>query len=522
MEITSGVIKTDYLVIGSGVAGLRAAVELAQAGRVLVITKDKVSESSTEYAQGGVAVALSDEDEIGFHLKDTIAAGAGLCDPGNVSILVSEGPERVRELISWGARFDRDGSRLAFTREAAHSQRRILHARGTSTGKEIERALLARVRATPGISKYDFSFTVDLIVKDGAVVGALVLRENERALTAVYAKAVVLATGGIGQVYQRTTNPLVATGDGMAIAYRAGASLVDMEFVQFHPTSLYVPSAPQFLLSEAMRGEGAFLVNGAGERFMGAYHPKAELAPRDVVSRAIVSEMVREGGGHVYLDLRHMDAGFVRRRFPRIYSTCLGCDIDITEDLVPVSPAAHYMMGGVRTDGRGETDLPGLFAAGEVACTGVHGANRLASNSLLEGIVFGARAGESAARYGRTVRLARGLAVPVSYGGRELKNLDAAKIRSSLRRLMWSKAGIIRCGKSLEEALSRLRGWSALEEGAFMTRRELELRNMVVVAGLITKAACGRKGSVGAHYRSDYKTRGRGWKGHISFRRERG
>jgi L-aspartate oxidase len=520
VEITSEAIRTDYLVIGSGVAGLRAAIELARSGRVLVITKDKPSESSTEYAQGGVAVALSDEDEIGFHFKDTIAAGDGLCDEDNVRILVTEGPERIRELISWGAQFDREGSKLAFTREAAHSQKRILHAKGDSTGKEIERALLAKVRATKGIEKYDFSFTVELMVKDGVVVGALVLKEREKKLVAVYAKAVVLATGGLGQVYQRTTNPLVATGDGVAIAYRAGASVVDMEFVQFHPTSLFVPLAPQFLLSEAMRGEGAILVNTKGERFMPSYHPKAELAPRDVVSRSIVSEMGRTGSDHVCLDLRHLDAGFVKKRFPRIYSTCLSYDVDITEDLIPVSPAAHYVMGGVWTDKDGATDLTGLYAAGEVACTGVHGANRLASNSLLEGIVFGARAGAAAAAYGRGVRHGRRAPEPVVYTGGAVRSFDAVKIRSSLRRLMWSKAGIIRSGRTLDEALERLGSWSFIEEGSFLTRRELELRNMILAGVLIAKAASLRNGSVGAHYRSDAKTRGRGWKRHITFKRD--
>ena len=519
MEIISEVISTDYIVIGSGVAGLRAAVELSRAGRVLVITKDKASESTTEYAQGGVAVALSDEDEIGFHLKDTIDAGDGLCNEDNVRILVTEGPERIKELISWGAQFDKEGSKLAFTREAAHSQNRILHAKGDSTGKEIERALLAKVRACGNIKKYDFSFTVDLIVRDGAVVGALVLQEREKKLVAIYAKAVVLATGGLGQVFQRTTSPMVATGDGMAIAYRAGATMVDMEFVQFHPTSLFVPLAPQFLLSEAMRGEGALLVNTNGERFMPSYHPMAELAPRDVVSRSIVSEMVKTGSGFVHLDLRHLGASFLKKRFPRIYSTCLTYDLDITEDLIPVSPAAHYMMGGVRTDENGATDLPGLFAAGEVACTGVHGANRLASNSLLEGIVFGARAGLAAAEAVHGIKLTTKGLEPVLYSGREFKRLDLAKARTSLRKLMWSKAGIIRCGKSLGEALEKMASWPKLEEGFFMSRQGLELRNMAVSGSLIAQAAFTRKGSVGAHYRSDATTRGRGWKRHITFKK---
>ncbi len=521
MEITSGAISTDYIVIGSGVAGLRAAIELARAGKVLVITKDRATESSTEYAQGGVAVALSDEDEIGFHLKDTIAAGDGLCSEENVRILVTEGPERIRELISWGAQFDREGRegvKLAFTREAAHSKRRILHANGDSTGREIERAMLARVKATDNIKKYDYSITVDIIVNDGQAEGALVWREREKKLTAVYAKAVVLATGGLGQIFQRTTNPEVATGDGFAIAYRAGATLTDMEFVQFHPTSLYVPRAPQFLLSEAMRGEGALLVNVRGERFMPGYHAKAELAPRDVVSRAIVSEMQRTKSEHVYLDLRHLDAGFVRNRFPRIYSTCLKFDIDITEDMIPVSPAAHYMMGGVWTDKDGGTDIPGLYAAGEVACTGVHGANRLASNSLLEGIVFGARAGIAAAAHGLKKPIPRKDAITYKASGAAKDDLP--KIRSRLRRLMWGDVGIIRSGESLGRAIDVIDGWREFRDLGPLSRPWLELKNMLTVGELISKAAIARKGSVGAHYRTDYKTRGRGWERHIRFKRD--
>ncbi|MHB8173333.1 MAG: L-aspartate oxidase [Nitrospirota bacterium] len=519
MEITSDAISTDYIVIGSGVAGLRAAIELARAGSVLVITKDRATESSTEYAQGGVAVALSDEDEIGFHFKDTIAAGAGLCNEDNVRILVTEGPERIRELISWGAQFDREGVKLAFTREAAHSKRRILHAQGDSTGREIERALLAKVRATENIKKYDYSITVDIIVNDGRAAGALVWREREKKLTAIYARAVVLATGGLGQVFQRTTNPEVATGDGFAIAYRAGASLTDMEFVQFHPTSLYVPRAPQFLLSEAMRGEGALLVNINGERFMPGYHPKAELAPRDVVSRAIVSEMLKTNSEHVYLDLRHLDAGFVRGRFPRIYSTCLKFDIDITEEMIPVSPAAHYMMGGVWTDKDGGTDVPGLYAAGEVACTGVHGANRLASNSLLEGIVFGARAGIAAAAHGLEKPLPK--KDVVKYKAAEAVKDDLLKVRSQLRRLMRGDVGIIRSGESLGRAIDAISGWRGFrEDSGPLSRPWLELKNMLAVGELISKAALSRKGSVGAHYRTDYKTRGRNWQRHISVKRD--
>jgi L-aspartate oxidase len=522
VETASGVQTTDFLVIGSGVAGLRAAVELAREGKVLVVTKDRVRESSTEYAQGGVAVALSDEDEIGFHFKDTLAAGNGLCNEENVRILVSEGPERINELISWGAQFDKEGSKLAFTREAAHSQKRILHAQGDSTGKEIERALVAKVKATKGISKSEFSVTVDLIVRDGRVVGALVLNEREKTLTAIYARAVVLATGGLGQVYQRTTNPAVATGDGMAIAWRAGASMVDMEFVQFHPTSLFVPLAPQFLLSEAMRGEGGLLINVQGERFMPGYNPMAELAPRDIVSRSIVSEMVKTNSDHVFLDMRHLGREFVSKRFPRIYSTCLSYDLDITEDLIPVSPAAHYMMGGVKTGSDGATDLPGLYAAGEVACTGVHGANRLASNSLLEGIVFGTRAGIAAAESGRGFKLSKKTAAPIKCKMANIPGIDIGKERISLRRLMWSKTGIIRCGVSLAEAEEGLKRLAPVADGSFMTRGELELRNMAIVSGLIQKAASERKGSVGAHYRSDFKDKGKDWERHITFKRAAG
>lgn len=507
-------ITTDFLIIGAGVAGLRAALSAAGAGDVLVITKDRMSESSSEYAQGGVAVALSDEDEISIHFDDTIVAGAGLCDEKAVRVLVEEGPERIRELIDCGACFDRDGVNLLFTREGAHSKSRILRAGGDSTGKEMVRALSDAAARNPRITRREFLFTIDLLIAPdtGRCCGALVLDEKTGSIFPVYARAVILATGGAGQVYMRTTNPSVATGDGMAIAWRAGATLTDMEFVQFHPTSLYLPSAPPFLLSEAMRGEGAVLRNIEGERFMQRYDERAELAPRDIVSRAILSEMVTTLASHVFLDLTSLDQTFIKERFPRIYTTCLQYDIDITEEPIPVSPSAHYIMGGVRTDLNGACDIPGLYAAGEVACAGVHGANRLASNSLLEGLVFGARCGMAvASEETAPVRI-----IDVTPAARPSgKRPDVAKARGVVRKTLWDKVGIIRCAKSLHEAQSRLSHLEPLLDYPFSDRASLEVRNMLAVGKLITEAALSRKGSVGAHYRSDAKTRGENWQSHI-------
>jgi len=516
----------DFLIIGSGVAGLRAAIELAPHGNVAVVTKDRPAESSTEYAQGGIAVALSDEDEVGIHFEDTLRAGDGLCREKTVKILVEEGPERIRELISWGAEFDKEGTKLDFTMEAAHSRKRVLHAHGDSTGKELERVLLHKVRSLPAVRKYPFAFTEDLIIKDGECLGAFIL--VERKITALFAKATVLATGGAGQIFLRTTNPAVATGDGMAIALRAGAVLEDMEFIQFHPTVLFAPSAPQFLLSEAMRGEGAILRNLHKEPFMKSYHPDAELAPRDVVTRAILSQMVRTQSNHVYLDLTHLDAHFIKNRFPRIYATCLQYDLDITKEPIPVSPAAHYVMGGVKTGSDGATSIKGLYAAGEVACTGVHGANRLASNSLLEGLVFGARAGRAAAGYDRQISAdcpeAEGQIIKKGMNSESsfyrISNFELEEVRHSLRRLMWEKVGIIRCEESLDEARKKLEKWSFILDKTFRTRRELELKNMLEVSKIITESARRRKGSSGAHYRSDYPIKEEGWERHLIFKKD--
>ena len=511
-------INTDFLIIGGGVAGLRAALELARNGEVLVVTKDAPTESSSEYAQGGVAVALSDEDEISIHFDDTIKAGDGLCLRKAVGTLVEEGPTRIRELILWGAEFDKEGLKLAFTQEAAHSKRRILHAQGDSTGREIIRVLIDRVRSTHTVSKIDFAFTRDLIIQNGRCIGALVCQHAQRKILVITARAVLLATGGAGQLFERTTNPAVATGDGMAMAFRAGATLVDMEFIQFHPTALYRTGAPQFLLSEAMRGEGGMLKNIYHERFMDRYHPARELAPRDVVTRAIHSEMAATGASNVFLDMTHLNADYLIRRFPRIYRTCKDLGIDITAEPIPVSPAAHYIMGGVKTDLWGATNVPGLFAAGETACTGVHGANRLASNSLLEGLVYGERAGLAAARYARK-HFNRNTALPrILFPGKKLDRVSSRAlselldIRASLKKLMWEKVGIVRNKKELTAALRQLREWGRRMKGHAPDRSLFELKNMITASMLVTRSALLREGSVGAHFRSDFPSKGKNWR----------
>jgi L-aspartate oxidase len=488
-------MKTDFLIVGAGVAGLRAAIELAGAGQVLVVAKDEIRESSSEYAQGGIAAALSDDDEVELHEQDTLAAGDGLCDREAVRTLVEEGPRAIEELLAWGAEFDRDGSQLLFAREGAHSRSRVIHAHGDSTGREILKTLWHKASSYPSIRVLSFTAITELLRGgNGEVAGAAAHDAWAGSFVQIHAKATLLATGGLGRVYEATTNPDVATGDGVALAYRAGATISDIEFVQFHPTALYLPKAPHFLLSEALRGEGAYLRNRAGERFMTRYHAMGELAPRDVVSRSMVQEMIRTGSDSILLDLTHLPAGHVRNRFPRIYETVARFGIDLERMPAPVHPAAHYAMGGVRTDLDGLTSIPRLFAAGEAACTGVHGANRLASNSLLEGVVYGARAG-------RAMRELAGasFAEPAPPGAPLFPRISEVELRN----LAWRRLGILRDAAGLAEAVQTLES-TPFSELAAPTRMDYEVRNMHQVALLIAHCALARKESRGAHRRLDF------------------
>ncbi len=488
---------TDFLIIGAGVAGLRAAIQLAPAGRVTVLAKREVTDSNTQFAQGGIAAALSDEDEISLHLQDTLNAGDGLCNVEAAKALVEDAPQRIEELIQWGTDFDRLGTKLTFGREGAHSRNRILHAHGDSTGREILRALYAKAKTLKNISVYEFEFSAQLLNCDG-------IRGVELAGgSTIAACAVLLATGGVGQLYRNTTNPAVATADGVAMAYRAQAEISDMEFIQFHPTALYLNGAPRFLLSEALRGEGAYLRNDQMVRFMPNCHEMAELAPRDVVARAIVRELEHSQASDpkVYLDLRHVDGETVKARFPRIRATCLQYGIDIARDLIPIRPAAHYSMGGVRTDLTGQTTLPGLYAAGEAAATGVHGANRLASNSLLEGLVFGARAGNKMREELRKVKT-EPAEKQAEYSNGPVE-IEIEKVIQEIQNLMWQDVGIVRDAAGLRRAGQRLESLTPLLAKP-QTRRGWEGLNLCQAGLLVARSALAREESRGAHFRSDF------------------
>jgi L-aspartate oxidase len=519
---------TDFIVVGAGIAGLRAAISLAAHGHVLAITKEQLGESNTSYAQGGIAVAISGAEDIVEHLSDTRAAGDGLVDRESALVLVAEGPARVEELLAWGTDFDRDATSgaLLLTREGAHSRNRILHANGDATGAEIGRALLAHARSHPAIELMEWTTCTDLLLNvEGRVCGVALVNRDGQQFTA-RARAVLLASGGAGQVYSQTTNPSVATGDGIAAAYRAGAAIADMEFYQFHPTALLLPDVPRFLLSEALRGEGAHLINQQGERFMHRYHSLLELAPRDVVARAITRESLPENPGDplrpVYLDMRHLAAEHpeldLAQRFPGISAFLAQHGLALHCDLLPIGPAAHYLMGGIETDAAGRTSLPGLYAAGEVACTGVHGANRLASNSLLEGLVFGARAAETMLTEQQAISAAERLHTPhdaqpaSSDAGARSEHADAiAAIRQTLREEMWRDAGLLRDAAGLERAaacIAKLGQRSMPLLANYAARRDAtELRNLLDLSDLIVRSALAREESRGAHYRNDFPQR---------------
>ena len=497
-------LECDFLIVGSGIAALRAAIELSADGQTLVLTKGGAEQGSTALAQGGIAAAVGEADSPELHAADTLEAGDGLCRAEAVRVLTEFGPRYVRELIDWGARFDREpDGRIALAREAAHSVRRVLHARD-ATGREISRVLWRRVSGLPGVRVIEHAMAVDAVVADGRCSGARFLDEQGRRGT-VTAAATLLATGGAGRVFSETTNPPAATGDGIAIAYRSGARMADLEFVQFHPTALNVDGAPRFLLSEALRGEGAVLVNDAGVRFMQEVDAAGDLAPRDRVARAISREADRTGG-QVYLTLEDLGPDFVHRRFPTIAAACGRVGLDLARDRIPVGPAAHYLMGGIDVDLDGRTSVAGLFAAGEVACSGVHGANRLASNSLLEGLVFGAVAGEAmrrwAADHGRPAPAPSadpGAAAPATPSG--------APSESDVRDLMWREVGLFRDGPRLARALEKLGEWAAALTHPAPDAAAARLASVVTVGCLMARAALRRTESRGAHFRSDFPER---------------
>jgi L-aspartate oxidase len=505
----------DYIIVGSGLAGLFAAILAAEHGTVLLLTKETLEQSNTWFAQGGIAAAVSEQDSPELHMQDTLVAGAGLADRAAVRVLTEEGPCCVAELRRLGVPFDTHDGAIALGLEGAHSVPRVLHAGGDATGARIAATLMARVREAPAITVAEHCFVTELLLEAGRVMGVRALAGSDGGReVAYYGQHVVLATGGAGQLYLHTSNPAVATADGVALAFRAGAAVGDMEFFQFHPTVLALDGAPRFLISEAVRGEGAVLLNAHGERFMPRYHERAELAPRDVVARAILAELMRTGSRCVYLDITHRTESFLRRRFPTIFSSCERYGLNMARERLPVAPAAHYFMGGVRTNLWGETSLPGLYACGEVANTRVHGANRLASNSLLEALVFARR----------IVQRTLGAAGPAEGVNPELRltvRLPEAcsgllPALAELQQLMWEHAGMVRHRAGLEGALAQLDAWlGAAAATPPRTRREHELANLLLTGRLVATAALMREESRGAHYRTDFPAPRDEWRHHI-------
>ncbi len=508
----------DVLIIGAGIAGARAALEIDPSLRVVVVTKDRVDLSNSAWAQGGIAGALDPSDTITRHAEDTIAAGAGLCDEQVVQAVVAEAPELIRELVQYGARFDDIDGTIALTLEGGHSHRRVAHALGDATGAEVMRALIARLRESRSIDIWEQTFTIDLLTNEGECRGALVWNAHH-GKTFVWAKQTILATGGAGRLYRETTNPEVATADGQAAAFRAGAELRDMEMMQFHPTVLYIAGSSRHLISEAVRGEGGHLVDATGRRFMSDYDERLELAPRDVVSRAITEQMVKTHSPCVFLDLRHIPPARVAERFPHIGQVCREFGLDLAHDLIPVRPGAHYMIGGLTVDLDGRSTLPGLWAAGEVTSSGLHGANRLASNSLLEGLFYGRMCG----RHASATALQRDdsfRAQPIDSDWPEPTKdddeLNLADLRNSLSALMWRNVGIRRDESGLTQAAEQVEFWDGYVGGReFNATAGWELQNMLLVARTMIVSALERKESRGVHFRSDYPEPDEGQARHV-------
>jgi L-aspartate oxidase len=526
-SVTTHQQSTDYLVIGAGVAGLRAAIEASQHGSVTVVTKGTVEDSNTWHAQGGIASVLDKTDSFDLHIQDTLRTGCSLCDEKVVDLVVHQGPQLIRQLLDWGCAFDLVDGQIATTTEGGHSHPRIAHAHGDETGKIIAQTLIAKARQQRNITIIENFFSIDLLTTcgeqgrttDNKCLGVIGW-QKEKDARIIWAANTILATGGAGQLYRETTNPSCATADGLAMAYRAGAVLQDMEFVQFHPTTLYIAGASRALITETLRGEGAVLRDTKGRAFMKDYNPAAELAPRDIVSRAILTQMLKTKSTHVYLDIRHFDKQHFTKRFPVISELCDSFDIDISKDLIPVRPSAHYMVGGVKTDIAAKTNIENLYACGEVTSTGLHGANRLGSNSLLEGLVFGRIAGQTPAtlkpaNFGQSI-------IKYQIPHSELRHLDTSDVKNSLRALMWRNVGITRKSPEMRQAIDQIRFWQRyVMDKAFDSPAGWELQNMLTVCLLIAQSALARKESRGVHFRSDFPdTNDETLKKHTEIKRE--
>jgi len=499
---------TDIAIVGAGIAGLAFVLRLPPHLRVIVITKGALGESNTRYAQGGLAAAVGPSDDPSLHFADTIAAGAGLCDESAVGILVEEGPAAVDWLVAHGTKFDEENGEhvLALGKEAAHSRNRVLHAGGDATGAELERSLVSQLRGRPSVSVLEHTTAIDLVKgRDGACAGVIIQANDAPNRTLLAARMTVFANGGAGQLWAVSSNPRGATGDGVAMALRAGVTVADLEFTQFHPTVLALDGIDPFLVSEAVRGEGAYLRSLSGERFMIGVHPMAELAPRDVVAHAIQAQIMDSGQGHVHLDLRHLDAGRIQHRFPSITERLRSHGIDLAKDLIPIAPAAHYFMGGIAAGTDGVTSLPGLLAIGEVSCTGVHGANRLASNSLLEGLVFGLRAADLVVRSLPDVTMIDDSARPSSRSrSTGLAPSQSEVIRRAVQKTMSRDVAVVRSAVTLRQALTTLESLDAAEAPIAGSVAEAEVRNMVLLAREVTRSALEREESRGAHFRADF------------------